>query len=250
MYIEKFLTEYDDSLTGELNVDPLGQLVIWSSWGQDIFHSRITSIANDVRQYTLNLLHHSVLRQLLVDEKLQTSGAMKGLYPKKQLQEFRVACLIHLENIYIYSMLAAEKRGVTLTGVQGINKTRPKWNAANKNPQIFFGHEKSSELLTNQIALGTNGRYKSPMMKMQFFSADYHYDLPENKPVWQAAEAFIRNVPELKELHAAAITYMQSLMQVSHKRDLNPFYEDIPVGLKKAYVMAFRDPKMVGVVVK
>lgn len=54
MYIEKFLTEYDDSLTGELNVDPLGQLVIWSSWGQDIFHSRITSIANDVRQYTLN----------------------------------------------------------------------------------------------------------------------------------------------------------------------------------------------------
>lgn len=51
--------------------------------------------------------------------------------------------------------------------------------------------------------------------------------------MWQAAEAFIRNVPELKELHAAAITYMQSLMQVSHKRDLNPFYEDIPVGLKK-----------------
>lgn len=246
MYIEKFLTEYDDSLTGEMNVDPLGQLVIWSSWGQDIFHSRITSIANDVRQYTLNLLHHSVLRQLLVDEKLQTSGAMKGLYPKKQLQDFRVACLIHLENIYIYSMLAAEQRGVTLTGVQGINKARPKWNAANKNPQILFGHEKSSELLTNQIALGTNGRYKSPMMKMQFFSADYHYDLPGNKPVWQAAEAFIRNVPELKELHAAAITYMQSLMQVSHKRDLNPFYEDIPAGLKKAYVMAFRDPKMVG----
>ena len=246
MYIEKFLTEYDDSLTGELNVDPLGQLVIWSSWGQDIFHSRITSIANDVRQYTLNLLHHSVLRQILVDEKLQTSGVMKGLYPKKQLHEFRVACLIHLENIYIYSMLAAEKRGVTLTGVQGINKARSKWNAANKNPQIFFGHEKSSELLTNQIALGTNGRYKSPRMKMHFFSTDYRYDLPESKPVWQAAEAFIRNVPELKKLHAAALTYMQLKMQASHKRDLNQFFEDIPVGLKKAYVKAFRDPKMVG----
>ena len=246
MYIEKFLTEYDDSLTGELNVDPLGQLVIWSSWGQDIFHSRITSIANDVRQYTLNLLHHSVLRQILVDEKLQTSGVMKGLYPKKQLHEFRVACLIHLENIYIYSMLAAEKRGVTLTGVQGINKARSKWNAANKNPQILFGHEKRSELLTNQIALGTNGRYKSPMMKMHFFSTDYRYDLPESKPVWQAAEAFIRNVPELKKLHAAALSYMQLKMQASHKRDLNPFFEDIPVGLKKAYVKAFRDPKMVG----
>jgi len=76
-----------------LNIDPLGQLVIWSSWGPDIFHSRITSIANDVRQYTLNLLHHSVLRQIQVDEKLQTSGVMKGLYPKKKLQEFRVADL-------------------------------------------------------------------------------------------------------------------------------------------------------------
>ena len=246
MYIEQFLTEYDDSLTGELNVDPLVQLVIWSYWGQNIFHSRITSIANDVRQYTLNLLHHSVLRQILVDEKLQTSGVMKGLYPKQQLHEFRVACLIHLENIYIYSMLAAEKRGVTLTGVQGINKARSKWNAANKNPQILFGHEERSELLTNQIALGTNGRYKSPMMKMHFFSTDYRYDLPESKPVWQAAEAFIRNVPELKKLHAAALTYMQLKMQASHKRDLNPFFEDIPVGLKKAYVKAFRDPKMVG----
>lgn len=76
MYIEKFLTEYDDSLTSELNIDPFGQLVIWSSWGQDIFHSRITSIANDVRRYTLNLLHHSVLRQILGDQKLQASGVV------------------------------------------------------------------------------------------------------------------------------------------------------------------------------
>jgi hypothetical protein len=37
MYIDKFLTEYDESLTGEMNIDPLGQLVIWSSWGQDLF---------------------------------------------------------------------------------------------------------------------------------------------------------------------------------------------------------------------
>ena len=81
---------------------------------------------------------------------------------------------------------------------------------------------------------------------MHFFSTDYRYDLPESKPVWQAAEAFIRNVPELKKLHAAALTYMQLKMQASHKRDLNPFFEDIPVGLKKAYVKAFRDPKMVG----
>lgn len=246
MYIKKFLTAYDDSLTGELNIDPLGQLVIWSSWGQEIFHNRITSIANDVRQYTLNLLHHSVMRQLLADENHQTASAMKNLYPKKQAREFTAACLIHLENIYIYSMLAAEKKGVILTGVQGINKARLRWNAADKNPQLHFGHEKRCELLTNQIALGTNGRYKSPMMNMQFFTTDYRYDLPGNKPVWQAAEAFIQRVPQLRKLHAAALAHLQSLMQVSHKRDLSPVIEDIPFGLKKAYVAAFSDPKMVG----
>jgi len=246
MYILNFLTGYDDSLTGELNIDPLGQLVIWSSWGQRIFHNRITSVANDVRQYTLNLLHHSVLRQLQADDKQQTAGAMKSLYQDKQVREFSAACLIYLENIYIYSMLAAEKRGVTLTGVQGINKARPRWNAANKNPQLHFGHEKRSELLANQIALGTNGRYKSPMMNMRFFTTDYCYDLPGNKHVWQVAEAFIQHVPELKELRTAALNHLQSLMQVSHKRDLRPVYEDIPASLKKAYVTAFRDPKMVG----
>jgi len=121
-----------------MNVDPLGQLFIWSFWRQNIFHSRITSIANDVRQYTLNLLHHSILRQILVDEMLQTSGVMKGLDLKKQLHEFKVACLIHLENIYIYSMLAAEKRGITLTGAQDINKARSKWNTENKKTADTF----------------------------------------------------------------------------------------------------------------
>lgn len=82
MYIDKFLTEYDESLTGEMNIDPLGQQVIWSSWGQDLFHGRITSIANDVRQYTLNLLHHSVIRKIMLDDAVQTAGAMKIRYPK------------------------------------------------------------------------------------------------------------------------------------------------------------------------
>lgn len=246
MHIEKFLTEYDDSLTGELNIDPLGQLVIWSSWGQSIFHSRITSIANDVRQYTLNLLHHSVMRQLMADEKLQTAGAMKKAYPKKQAREFTAACLIHLENIYIYSMIGAEKKGVMLTGVQGINKARLRWNTENNNPVVPFGHDGDSEILTNQLALGTNGRYKSPMINMQFFSPEYCYDLPDNKHVWQAAEAFINSVPELKKLRAQALAYLKSLMLVSSKSELKPVWNKVPAALKNAYVKAFRDPETVG----
>lgn len=92
-------------------------------------------------------------------------------------------------------MLGAEQGDVTLAGVQGINKAVAKWHTSDKNPQLTFGHQKESELLTNQLALGTNGRYKSPMISMRFFTTTYDYDLPDSKPVWEAAEAFIRQSP-------------------------------------------------------
>lgn len=246
MYIDRFLTEYDESLTGEMNIDPLGQLVIWSSWGQAIFHSRITSIANDVRQYTLNLLHHSVIREIIRDDAVQTAGAMKIRYPKKQAREFIAASLIHLENIYIYSMLAAEQGEVTLAGVQGINKARAKWHTSDNNPQLIFGHSKESELLTNQLALGTNGRYKSPMISMRFFTTSYDYDLPDNKPVWEAAEAFIQQVHALRELRTTALAYLKPLMAEVSKDALTPFFSAIPDVLKSAFVSAFLNPKYVG----
>lgn len=47
--LDEILTEFDEAISSELNVDPLGLLVIWSSYGQDIFRRRISSISNDVR---------------------------------------------------------------------------------------------------------------------------------------------------------------------------------------------------------
>lgn len=246
MYINNFLTEYDESLTGELNIDPLGQLVIWSAWGQGIFHRRITSIANDVRQYTLNLLHHAVMRDVMYNERLQTSGAMKKRYASKQDRNFRFACLIHLENIYIWSMLLAERQGVTLTGVLGILKARRRMESQGDHPEIRFGHESESCLLTNQIALGTNGRYKSPMMDMQFFDTHYRYDVPGSKEPWQAAESLIKKVPELRELYNAVRDYLRNLMQASHASDLSPRFDSRFDVLRKLYVKAFGHPEYVG----
>jgi hypothetical protein len=66
MYIEKFFTEYDDDVSSQLNLDPLGLQVIWSAYGQEIFKNRISSISNDVRNYTLNLFHHHIVRTVVV----------------------------------------------------------------------------------------------------------------------------------------------------------------------------------------
>lgn len=246
MYIDKFLIGYDDSLTGELNIDPMGLLVIWSSWGQDIFQSRITSIANDVRQYTLNLLHHAVMRNLLADESLQTAGAMKKRYSSKHDRDFLFASLIHLENIYIWSMLRSERQGVALTGVLGILKARRQMGTGKKEPVLRFGHESTSCLLTNQIALGTNGRYKSPMMNMRFFDSHYRYDLPDSEIPWRTAETFIRQVPALNKLFQAAKAYLAELMKTTRPSDLTPCFDSRFDVLKKAYIKAFGNLETVG----
>ncbi len=66
--LDGILTEYDETISSELNVDPLGLLVIWSCYGQDIFRRRISSISNDVRNFTLNLFNHAVIRSLIEDD--------------------------------------------------------------------------------------------------------------------------------------------------------------------------------------
>ena len=246
MYINKFLTDYDDSLTGETNIDPLGQLVIWSSWGQKIFHSCITSIANDVRQYTLNLIHHAVMRELLSNESFQLSGAMQRQYKNKDERNFKYACLIHLENIYIWSMLSAEHEGAVLNGVQGILKARRKIATDGGVPKIKFGHTHDCCLLTNQISLGTNGRYKSPMMNMAFFDTNYLYDSQKENNPWEKAEKFINSVPVLKQLYKEALIYMNKLIQASTKNELTPYFNESFESLKKAYINAFKEPAKVG----
>ena len=37
MQLSHILTEYDDELSGDSYIDPLGVLVIWSAFGQQIF---------------------------------------------------------------------------------------------------------------------------------------------------------------------------------------------------------------------
>ena len=58
--LSDLLTEFDERISSELNLDPLGLQVIWSAYGQKIFRNRISSISNDVRNYTLNLFDHWV----------------------------------------------------------------------------------------------------------------------------------------------------------------------------------------------
>jgi hypothetical protein len=60
MRLSQYLTEYDEDLSGDSQIDPLGVLTIWSAFGQKSFATGSFG-SNDVRNYTLNLLHHAVI---------------------------------------------------------------------------------------------------------------------------------------------------------------------------------------------
>lgn len=246
MYLNKFLTDYDESLSSDLNIDQLGQLVIWSAWGQQIFHNSISSVANDVRHYTLNLLHHYIVKSVVDDDTLQLSQLLKKRYSFKDELHFKTALLIHLENIYTFSMLEAQSKNVVTTGVLGIIKARQKWNDESENPRIIFGHGAECQLLINQMSLGTNGRYKTPMMNLKFFDRQYRYDRQEAQAVWLRAKAFIEKEPKLRKVSREALAWLRSLLTQNHKKSLNIPFREIPDALCNAYVKAFPSSPAVG----
>ncbi|MEC7729626.1 MAG: hypothetical protein VX555_13265, partial [Pseudomonadota bacterium] len=178
MKLQDLLTEYDDSLSGDSFIDPLGQLVIWSAYGQQIFRNRVNSVSNDVRNFTLNLLHHGVIRSLLHDEEIQVSDALASELGPKESLPFVHACLIHLENIFTYSMVnRPEDAGIDTLGILGGSKGRAALEDKDSdgNPQLIFTDKPSGQLLVRQLGLGVSGRYKTPFVEMGFFDQSYNY---------------------------------------------------------------------------
>lgn len=88
--LKNIFTEYDDSIHGDGNIDPLEITVIWSGLGREIFSSRISSITNDLRSYTVNLLHHAVIKSLIEDSSV--------VYLRKYLQSITIKMILDLNN--------------------------------------------------------------------------------------------------------------------------------------------------------
>lgn len=246
MFLDKYLTEYDDSLAGESYIDPLGMLVIWSAFGQEIFKNRVNSISNDVRNYTLNLFNHYLIKKLINDDSVDLSRALLSVYGGKDTLQFKYACLVYLESLFVFSILAHEGwEGVDSGGVLGITKARRKWSESNNDPTLVFSHEKISHLLVRQLSLGVSGRYKTPLMEIGYFDGNYHYQLPKATTLWERAEKFIVSTPELHKLAEAAFNHLRGLLSQNSKTPQLSFSE-VPGDLQKAYVNTLASPGAVG----
>lgn len=242
LYLKKFFTEYDDSLTHTLNIDPLGMTVIWSAFGQKIFNNRVSSISNDVRNYTLNLVHHLAIKEM-IDSGITLHGQLAHIYPQADILEFKQACLIHAENLFVYSMLNS-KIPVDTFGILGASKGRAKIGKG-EGISLSFSHTKVSQLLVRQLTLGVSGRYKTPFIDMKFFDKDYRYKHPKYVEQWKKTSKFINNCEELKKVKDLLIVHFKKLLKSTHKKPAINF-DEVTLELKAAYQTAFNSAKHVG----
>ncbi|EPM44379.1 hypothetical protein [Pseudomonas syringae] len=246
MQLNQFLTEYDDELSGDSYIDPLGVLVIWSAFGQQIFRNRVNSISNDVRNYTLNLLHHTLIRDLCDDDAVQPSKALVEEVGDKHSLALRQACLVYLENIFTYAMVAAPANaGVDSLGILGASKARARLEAQG-NPQLQFTHKKAGYLLVRQLGLGVSGRYKTPFMEMGFFNATYNYHhKPDAAKLWDKTHLLIQGCERLAALYKEAKAHLLELLQ-GYRRKSRIAFDDLPASLLEAYRKALPSPRQVG----
>jgi len=104
------------------------------------------------------------------------SNSLQQKYHGKDALQFKQACLIFLENLFVYSVLQHEskgaKDGVDAAGILGISNARRKW-ANDGDRVIVFTHEPAGQILVRQLGLGVSGRYKTPLMDIGFFDTSY-----------------------------------------------------------------------------
>ncbi|HCH51315.1 MAG TPA: hypothetical protein DEV59_11605 [Proteus sp.] len=244
MYISQFFTRYDETITQSLNIDPLGITMIWSRLGQRIFSSRVSSISNDVRNYTVSLLHHYVLK-LLVENEPSLSTPLQKLYGKVDSLAFKQACLIYLENIFVFSILDAENSQnfeVDTRGILGSSKARTKME---QNPSLFFTKESRGQLLVRQLTLGVSGRYKTPFLDMKFFDKEFCYHQPESVKQWQETHEFMKSNEDLGQLAKYLVEHLTELMEIN---DACPHidWKEISEDIKSSYTKCFATSAIVG----
>jgi len=247
MFLDRYLTDYDDSITGESYIDPMGMLVIWSAYGEKIFKSRVNSISNDVRNYTLNLFNHHIIRRITADDSVQLSRKLQHEYGSKDALYFKYACLLYLENLFVFSILENEgRKGIDSRGVLGSSNARRLWGEADHDPEIFFTREKKGQILVRQLGLGVSGRYKTPMMEMGYFDKHYHYTSPSASHLWQDVEQFIFNNKKLSRLADDIVKHLkEDLLNQRHRHPCIRF-SHVPEKLRINYADGFSSSGAVG----
>ncbi len=239
MNLLSHLTSPNPDITGDSNIDPLGIRIIWSDLGQDIFNNMISSISNDLRNYTLNLFHHQILKEL-VEQEIPLNKDQKEHYKGIDRPKFKQSVIIFLENIYTWSMISTKNK-VSLHGVLGSWSGKRKFEAQGNNPNVIL--DSKAEILVRQLGLGVSGRYKTPFVKLGFFDKTYYFPKDASAQYNQSWG----NLPddlgaEWNDLKNILIEFIKTQISNGEKTPQIPFNE-IPDDIKEGYTKLFANTK-------
>lgn len=243
------ITDANKDIASSLYIDPLGMLVIWSSYGEAIFEKRVNSISNDVRNFTVNLMHHGVVQSLVSDSSFVIPEHLKSFVGDKTSSRFAQTCLLHLENIYVFSMLTATETNLDTSGILGSNNGRTILEKEKRNPKLVFTTEKQGQILVRQLGLGVSGRYRTPFLELGYFDKYYHYNHDAvSKQRWDEYRLLLAQKPILQSYFDAAVSYIKSLIKraESSKSPLEIQFSEIPDNFKNACRLAFSTSGKVG----
>ena len=238
--IKNIFTEYDELLTKNINTDPLGFQIVWTYFGQKIFHNKTTSIALDIRSYNINLFNHYIIYQIIQENK--NLSFKKLITNEISLKEKIEKTLIILENLLTWSWFSTKDDWTEeyKSGLLGTYKALSIWESEqtyliNFNERDF----NKIEILKNQRSLGVSGRYKGPFRAMGFFK---EYEESSYKGSSELFENEIKELIEsqnspLKNLYKEVISFLQQAQEL----------KVIEIGknniLVNRYVESFRNPK-------
>ena len=247
------ITDANKDIASSLYIDPLGMLVIWSSYGEAIFEKRVNSISNDVRNFTVNLMHHGVVQSLIADSSFVIPENLKVAIGDKKSAKFAQACLLHLENIYVFSMLTAKEKNVDTSGILGSNNGRKILEAEDENPKLVFTTNREGQILVRQLGLGVSGRYRTPFLELGYFDKYYHYNHDDvSKQRWDDYGKLLAKKPVLQLYFDAAVAHIKRLIKRAESSNSSPEiqFKNISEGLKQTCRSAFLSSKEVGKIMR
>lgn len=208
-------TEEDDSIFSDGSIDPLGLRVIWTSIGNKIFGNKLNTISTDIRFFTLNLFHHSIVEEC--ERKYEEQFAkLCGTPPYNNNVDLEDGLIIFLESLMTHSMneVWESMRELEMGMVPGMSKLRNKKDSHPTDKMVTeIEVNRAKGILVRHHLLGIHGRHKNPFREMDIFVGNNYY---LHKELWKDAGQ-IFSISPWKELREKLITLIGSKVLVSKR---------------------------------
>jgi hypothetical protein len=195
------------------SVDPMGMQLIWTYFGQLIFKNKLTTVSTDVRNYSINLLHHYVIHRFFSERIEEVKKAQARFSSYKEVYDVKGGMIIFLEDLLVYALMD-QKGPVNTFGILGSNNAEERiLKSSGDFSQIQIHAERTKGVLVRQIQLGVNGRYKGPFLNMGLMTKNLEYDPKE----FQAVDLLFKSWKEGEQLVELLLDCLSDLLKNEHK---------------------------------